>query len=377
VGIKAKPSFSLKDQLFNAESVRTLADAIQRVRPKFRQKSFEQEVLARFPALELKERIHWIVTTLESYLPGDFVEATEILQRALPEPLDPLQTDGDFGRFIWIVPGEFVAKHGCSSEHLHRSLDFLREASKRFSSEGAIRPFLREFPAASMAFVHECAVDDNYHVRRLASEGIRPFLPWAERVELPVADVISVLDKLHGDTTRYVTRSVANNLNDVSKIDGDLVVRVLKRWRRQKQQKSAELNWMTRHASRTLLKESHPGTLGMLGYSAQPKYRISDLSTTSSVKVGSDFVWRCSFRSLEKQKLKLVLRVHFLKANGRHSAKVFAIKDAQFGKGECVDIIKRQAFRPITTRTLYPGQHFAELVVNGVAKKKQAFELIS
>lgn len=376
MSIKAKPSFSLKDQLFNENTVGKLSARLAAGERGFRKGAFEREVLARFPELELKERIDWIVTTLERHLPGDFLDAKNALLRALPEPLDPNQTDDDFGSFIWIVPGEYVAKHGCSETYRDESLGFLREATKRFSSESAIRPFLKRFPAETMAFVRECAVDENYHVRRLASEGIRPFLPWAVRADLPVDAIIEVLDQLYADQTRYVTRSVANTLNDISKFDANAVVDSLRRWRKAGRQGAAELNWMTRHALRSLLKEDNAAALDLLGYAAKPKFRVSDQSVSKHVRVGQEFVWECTLTSLAEQKLKVTLRIHFLKANGKHSAKVFAVKDADFGKGDAVRISKRQSFKPITTRAMYPGKHYAELVVNGIARKKLSFELL-
>ena len=376
MAIKAKPTFSLKDQLFNADSVRKLADRLATAHADFDGRAYANDVVARFPQLELKQRIDWMVTTLESHLPAEFGEAREILLRALPEPLDPDKTDDDFGEFIWVVPGEYVARHGCTPEYRDESLDFLREATKRFSSEGAIRPFLREFPDETLAFVKDCAVDDNYHVRRLASEGIRPFLPWAERVVLDTADIIGVLDTLHADHTRYVTRSVANNLNDVSKIDPDVVVDTLGRWRKLERQEAQELGWMTRHALRTLAKTEHSPTLKLLGYATKPKIRINDIETSDRVRLGEAFTWQCTLTSLAAQKLKIGLRLHFLKANGGHSTKVFAIADKALGKGESIEIRKAQAFKPITTRTLYPGIHYAELLVNGKPLEKRSFEFM-
>ena len=377
MSIKAEPSFSLKDQLFNERSVGELSGRLATADPGFRRSDFESDVLARFPALELKERINWIVTVLEGHLSAHFRDARKTLLRALPEPLDPTRTDDDFGSFIWVVPGEYVAKHGCTDDYLAESLAFLREATKRFSSEGAIRPFLDRFPDETMAFVHECSVDDNYHVRRLASEGIRPFLPWAMRVKLPAGAIIGVLDTLHADNTRYVTRSVANTLNDISKTDADAVLETLKRWREQACQQEAELRWMTRHALRTLLKDDNAAALNLLGYPTEPKFRVSGQRSSDVVRVGEDFVWACTLTSLARQKLKITLRIHFLKANGKHSAKVFAVKNGDFDKGDTIEINKRQSFKPITTRALYPGTHYAELVVNGVTRKKLAFELVS
>jgi 3-methyladenine DNA glycosylase AlkC len=375
MSIKVEPSFALKDHLFNAESVAKLSAGLVEADPGFQRRAFERDVLEQFPALELKARIAWIVSILEAYLPANFVEATDTLHRALPAPLDPSRSDDDFGEFIWVVPGEYVAKYGCHQDHLETSLNFLREATKRFSAEGAIRPFLKRFPAETMAFVRLCAVDDNYHVRRLASEGTRPFLPWAARVQLPIDDVIAVLDQLHDDPTRYVTRSVANSLNDVSKIEPGRATETLQRWRRQGRQSVAELDWMARRALRSLLRSDHAHALEILGYSSRPKFRISNLETSAKVRVGEAFAWRCVLTSLVRQKLRVTLRIHFLKDNGAHSAKDFLVKVIKLGKGERLEIDKRLPLKPATTRTLYPGVHFAELAVNGMMGEKRPFEL--
>ncbi len=373
MSIKAETSFSLKDQLFNADTVKLLAAHLQRADKKFKADAFRRECLAPFAKLELKERIQQIVTVLHAHLPGDFAAALPILQRALPEPLDPDKTDNDFGQFIWVVPGEYAARYGCSREHLHSALDFLREATKRFSSEGAIRPFLIEFPTETMAFVHDCAKDSNYHVRRLASEGIRPFLPWAPRANVPVADIVPVLEHLYTDPTRYVTRSVANTLNDISKIEPDTVVRVLKGWNRAAP--SDELTWVTRHALRSLLKKDNPAAMALLGYPQKPRFSVSAVQASKAVKVGERFSWQCELTAAAAQKLKINLCIYFLKANGSHSAKVFAVKDGQFKAGETLQISKQQPFKPMTTRVLYPGTHHAELTVNGVVAHRHTFEL--
>ena len=117
--------------------------------------------------------------------------------------------------------------------------------------------------------------------------------------------------------------------------------------------------------------------LSLLGYPTKPKFRVSGQNASDVVRVGEDFVWTCTLTSLARQKLKITLRIHFLKANGKHSTKVFAVKNGDFDKGEAIRVSKRQPFKPITTRTLYPGTHYAGLVVNGVTRKKLAFELVS
>ena len=377
MGIKANTTFSLADQLFNRKSLAQLSHALEGTYPRFDRKKFEREVLTHFPDLSLKARIDCIVLTLWKYLPDDIEQSISILHSALPPPLDPSRADDDFGEFIWVVPGEYVAKFGCKAETLDHSLGFLREATKRFSSESAIRPFLLNFPQPTLKFMRRCAKDKNYHVRRFASEGTRPLLPWAQRVTLPIEEVVGILDILHDDTTRYVTRSVANSMNDIAKIDAEIALHTLHNWRTLNQQEEKELDWMIRHATRTLMKQGHPEALTLLGFEINPKIKIDDLVITERVLVGEVFNWQCKLISQTKQKLKITLRIHFLKANGSYTPKVFTVKDAECIAGQCITINKRHSFRPITTRALYPGRHYAELVVNGISFAKRAFELYS
>jgi 3-methyladenine DNA glycosylase AlkC len=375
VTIKAETSFSLKDDLFNAATVAELGAGLAGARKGFPRKRFEAAVLGRFGELELKARIDWIVTQLGEFLPANYPEALKILADALPPPLDPTRTDDDFGRFIWVAPGEYAARHGVSRRHLTRSLAFLRETTKRFSAENAIRPFLREFTDETMAFVRRCARDRNYHVRRLASEGIRPLLPWSERVALDGKAIVAILDLLHSDRTRYVTRSVANNLNDLSKQDPALVLKTLKRWQRERRQEAGELEWMTRHALRTLTKANDLEALKLLGYPTRPRVKLEALAMPERVAVGESLESRLELRSNAQQKLLITLRVHFLKANGRHSPKVFQVAKAEFGKGELAILKKKVVFRPMTTRTLYPGTHHLEVLANGKVLAGRSFEL--
>jgi 3-methyladenine DNA glycosylase AlkC len=377
LSIRAETSFSLKDHLFNEHSVARLADGLAAATKGFQRKRFERSVLEAFPELELKARIDHIVSVLSDFLPAEVPKAFDILEQALPPPLNPALTDDDFGSYIWVVPGEYAARHGCTSRHLKRSLRFLRETTKRFSAESAIRPFLREFPEATLEFVHRCAEDDNYHVRRLASEGTRPLLPWATRVNLPTDHIVTLLDKLHADPTRYVTRSVANNMNDLSKQDPALVIGTLKQWQKAKRQQSAELDWMVRHSLRTLTKRDHAPALSLLGYSTEPKVQLSNLQVPSKIKVGDTLNCRFDLHSLVAQKLLVTLRVFFLKANGKQAPKVFTVTKAEFDSGQRSTLGKKLSFRPMTTRVMYPGAHRIEVVVNGQTQTGQDFQLIN
>ena len=129
------------------------------------------------------------------------------------------------------------------------------------------------------------------------------------------------------------------------------------------------------HALQTLMKRYEPEALKMLGYTAEPKLRLGAVIASATVRIGEHFEWRCTLHSEAKQKLAVTLRIHFSKANGSYSAKVFAVRDPHFEPGEQLDIHKHHAFRPKTTRVLYPGEHRAELVVNGHVLAQRNFIL--
>ncbi len=249
----------------------------------------------KFPSLELKQRIVWIAESLEKHLPTHFPDAAKHILRCLPPPLDPNKTDDDFGDFIFAPLGEFVVRNGASLEYLDLSLATLKEITKRFSMEDAVRAFIREFPDETMQTLTGWVHDSNYHVRRLVSESTRPLLPWSGRIDLPPERTIALLNQLHADRTRYVTRSVANHLNDIAKNHPELVVQSLSDWHRQEKQHREELMWMTRHSLRTW---SNVGTSVPCDYwaSTQNQNWTSDLSNSKSLNFSP--VNRSSLRSI-------------------------------------------------------------------------------
>ncbi|MFK7957870.1 MAG: DNA alkylation repair protein [Lysobacterales bacterium] len=376
MAIRAETGFSLKDDLFNETSVAQLAAGISTAWPSFPAQNFRRRAAKKFPELELKQRIMYLVSLLDEMLPDSFPEATDILRKALPSPLDPSLTDDDFGQFIWAVPGEYVARNGCTEQHLDQSLQFLQEATQRFSSELAIRPFLKAFPKQTMSFVRRWTDHSNYHVRRLASEGIRPLLPWALRVVMPQEQVVRILNRLYRDPTRYVVRSVANTLNDLSKSNPERVIETLERWHKRPHADSDEMNWLTRHALRTLVKSNNAPALELLGYPSKPAFALSKVSCSETVKVGNALHWSGSLRSKANQRLKIFLCVYFRRKDGSLKPTMFTVKDLSMSNGEVLVVSKQLPFRPMTTRTLYPGEHAVELVVNGSARGRQSFQLV-
>ncbi|WP_107495249.1 DNA alkylation repair protein [Thalassobius sp. I31.1] len=358
--------YSLKDDLFNAETVGYLAGLFQAADPSFQAQAFADQVLAPFPELELKQRIDHIAAVLAAHLPADFSAAARAIQAALPEPLDPTLKDDDFGRFIFAPLGEYAVNHGLE-DHPDLSLDLLEAVTQRFSMEFAIRPFLNRWPDRVLARMQIWAQHDHYHVRRLVSEGTRPKLPWGMKVGVTSEQTLPFLDLLHADPTRFVTRSVANHLNDISKTDPDLVVSTLADWQAEGRQDAKELDWMTRHALRGLVKKGHAGALELLGYRSNPDISVTSLQAgRDSLEIGESFTFDTVLEAGQDEALMVDYVIDFVKANGSTAPKVFKLKQVQMKAGSRLTLRKKHLFKKgATTFTHYPGQHRLSLQVNG------------
>lgn len=365
--IKAQPSFSLKDQLFNKQKISYLASLLRKSWSKFPNTHFEKAILQELPHLELKQRIHKITDILEEVLPSEYPKALEIILGALPPPCNPNLTDNDFGDFIFEPLNQFVARRGLSKQNLNRSLRALKILTQRFSAEYAIRPFLRLYEEETLAAVRLWVDDSHYHVRRLASEGIRPNLPWGEKVLIPPKKIVSILEPLHRDSTRYVVRSVANNLNDISKYDPDLVCATLKRWNHERKQSETELLFITKHALRTLTKNGYPNALQLQGVDMRSSPRIVSHQIPKKVKIGTTASFEFEVQGNISGTFLLDFVVHF--PSGRE--KVFKGKKLSLPAKERITITKKIPFKPMTTRALNTGLHHIQLQING--KRSEIF----
>lgn len=373
-----KEKFSLKDELFNPAKVQKIASEIQAVYADFAQEAFESEVASLFPQLELKERINHIRDMLAKYLPDDYREATIILLNALPSELDADHYDNDFGDFIYAPYSEYIAAFGCNRDNLSFSLQALREITKRFSVEYAIRDFINNYPEETLSVLEECSLSSNYHERRLSSEGLRPKLPWAKKIDMEHDKALLILDNIFHDNTRYVTRSVANHLNDISKVDPALVIATLKRWKASEKQESKEMGYIINHALRTLVKNGNEDALKLLGYLKDPAIKINDLELENrNVNMGETLNFHFDLKANEACKLLIDYIIYFQTKSAKKSSKVYKIKKLSLKKGQSVKIEKKHLFKAnMSTKKLYTGEHRIELQINGKLCGCEVFHLI-
>ncbi|MDC1205576.1 DNA alkylation repair protein [Candidatus Pacebacteria bacterium] len=369
--------FSLKDYLFNKKKVDKISTEISAVYPEFNDTLFVRTVLKKFPELELMERVYWIRDCLREYLPKEYRTAVSILIESLPEASDPAKSDNDFGDFIYAPYSYFIAEYGCTEKDLAYSLAALKECTTRFSVEGPIRFFINAFPKETYVELTQWTKDNHYHVRRAASEGTRPFLPWAKKIIPDFKDAIVFLDLLHDDNTRFVTRSVANHMNDISKLDAKTTIALLRKWEKDKKQNEKEMQFITQHSLRTLVKEGNSEALAMLGYSAG-NIVVQDFSIeTKIVTVGEtlEFSFDIVSKSSNVQNLMIDYVLSFKKANGSLAPKTFKIAKKKIKDKETMRIQKSHPLKLMTTRTLYSGEHTVSLQINGQSFGELTFEL--
>jgi 3-methyladenine DNA glycosylase AlkC len=370
--------FFLKDILFNKTKIEHIAGELHRTYPSFQKKKFIKDVVAKFPELELKARIVWIAECLKRYLPASYRDAVRVILGSLPVPNNPELSDNDFGDFIYAPYAEYVARYGCNKKDVAFSLDALYELTMRFSAEDAIRYFINAFPGETLKKALTWSKDNHYHVRRLCSEGTRPKLPWSQKINIPPTAAIPILDNLFSDPTRFVVRSVANHINDIAKIDADLAIDTLMRWKQSGRQKPVEMDYLIRHALRTLIKNGNQKALNLLGVSHTADVRILHFKLPAKVKMNNALEFSFTIQAKEDAHIIADYILYFQNKSGTlNSKKVFKLKKLSLAKGESVVLTKRHPLREhMTTRKLFRGKHELVIQVNGKPFGKKSFWIV-
>ncbi len=349
----------LKDQFFSKVYVTTLASEVKHAAPNFDTKEFVNRVLDRsWKARELKDRMHHIADCLHKALSRDYKSCikllTPIVQRRIKEKTN------SFGDMIF---PDFVERFGV--EDFKTSAKALEIFTAACSSEFAVRPFIVRYPKEMMQVMLKWSTHTSEHVRRLASEGCRPRLPWAMALPEFKKDprpVLKILENLKSDPSEYVRRSVANNLNDISKDNLEIALQTAERWVKE----SPEL---VRHALRNELKKGNPRALKLFALATKTKTKIHGLKATpSKIKIGEAVRIEFSAVAAIAERLRLEYWVFFVKASGSTSKKVFQITEREFEKGSRHSFSKKHRFQNFTTRRHYAGAHRIVVAVNGQEK---------
>ncbi|MBJ6360639.1 DNA alkylation repair protein [Paenibacillus sp. GCM10012307] len=336
---------------------------VQEAYPVFDPERFVASVMDEtWKELELKERIRKISTVLGACLPPRYEDALDILYTLESSCIG----------FAYLFFPDFVEVHGQAEEHWELSMQALERFTVRSSAEFAVRCFLLRDPVRMMKQMTAWAEHPNEHVRRLASEGSRPRLPWGQALPMfkrDPAPVLKLLELLKADPSLYVRKSVANNLNDIAKDHPELVLKTAARW----QGDHPHTNWIIRHGSRTLIRKALPEALKLFGYADATQGGPLAISASLSVvphtvKIGDAIalLYELKVRDGEAVRIRVEYGIDFIKANGKTSRKLFLLSDKTVPGGHKLEGARRHSFANLTTRKHYPGEHRIVLLINGV-----------
>ena len=355
----------LKD-LYNEQYIELLSSNISSVYPAFKSDKFTKSIFYKeWRFLELKQRMRHIATILGLQLPTEYKTAITILEQTFVKMNDAYYLEN-------MIFQDFVEVYGL--DDFETSLYALEIFTVKSSSEFAIRQFILYDTKKTMSKMKLWAESNNEHIRRLASEGCRSRLPWA--VGLPAFKkdptlVIEILKLLKDDESAYVRKSVANNINDISKDHPKVVINLVKRWLCFSKNRDAIL----KHGCRTLLKASNREILKLFGFTQPTDIKLVHFTHTQNVKMGEELEFSFEIES-EKNlgKLRVEFDLKLLRKNNKHNSKVFKISEFETQNKSKI-ISKKYSFRPITTRVYYKGIQKLSIIINGVVLKEVEFML--
>jgi len=359
----------LKDGL-NKDYLNKLATDIQAVYCQFQTADFVSSVMDEtWDGLELKGRMRQITINLRKFLPDNYAEAIGIIDKVIIGYGDWLT---GFGAMFF---PDFVEVYGLDEVNWDISIAALERYTCHASAEFAVRPFIIKDEKRMMAQMYAWAKSDKPHVRRLSSEGCRPALPWAQalpKFKKDPSPVLSILEQLKTDPDYYVRKSVANNLNDISKTHPELVAKLAKEW----YGKNEHTDWIVKHACRTLLKKSNRDVLAIFGFHDADAVCADGFTIDKqSITIGDNFNFSFVVSTKTATKVRLEYTIDFVKASGKRNRKIFQISEVTFKANETKTYTKSHSFADLSTRKHYAGTHSIILIVNGTERGTLDFEL--
>lgn len=352
-------------EMFGVSYYQNLTKVLSSVYKPFKTESFLREVTHNLESRSLNERMRHTAQVLQIHLPSDYERSLCILKDTIP-----LLSQG----YTALVFPEFVSLFG--QEQYTTSLEALKYFTRFGSSEFAIRTFLKQDVEGTLKVMYAWSEDENVHVRRLASEGSRPRLPWSFKLDTIIqkpALTKPILDNLRTDEELYVRKSVANHLNDQTKDAPAYVIDLIKSW-----DTSHPLTaWIVKRGCRSLLKQGDRRSMDIFNLTKNAKVVVKNFSIprkTIRLNQTLEFEFVLVSKKLTSQRLMIDYRIHYCKKSGVQLPKVFKLKEVILGAGEELTFTKKQRFMDFTTRKLYSGTHRIELIVNGVVVAKKEFE---
>ncbi len=353
-------------EMFNLVYYKKLGKVVSSIHSGINPREFLNQLTLGLEDRSLNERLSHTSQVLGRFLPANFRSAVDILDKIIPA-MDP-------GYTALVFP-DFIARFGLG--HFEVAMDALKRYTVFGSAEFAVRHFLKHDFEKTIHRMKTWALDRNPHVRRLASEGSRPRLPWSFKLEAVIKEprnTAPILESLRADPELYVKKSVANHLNDISKDHPDYMLSLVGRWDRNNHHTA----WIVKHASRSLIKKGHEPAFRLFEVNKATRVLISPIKLSArKLAIGGSlhFQFKLNSDSAKDQKLIIDYIVDFRKKQGGLSPKVFKLKEIILAAGKEILIKKTQYMKDYTTRKHYPGSHRLHIQVNGEIMASTTFKL--
>lgn len=347
---------------YNKEFFNQFLKALKTVKPNMDETAFIKATFTKdWELYELKQRMRHIAKVLHQFLNADFKIAIEEIKQLI----FALQQQGTSGNYTYMFIPDYVEVYG--QEYIEESILSFETITPFASCEFAIRPFIVKNEKYVLAKLKEWCFHENHHIRRLASEGCRPRLPWAMALpkfkENP-KPIIPLLTFLLNDESEYVRKSVANNLNDISKDHPDQLIAFTTEHIGQ----TTHTDWILKHANRNLLKQAEPDVMKLFGYGNTAQIDIQHFTLQQKqINLGDDLFFEFSLANNHSKELliRLEYAIYYLKQNGTLSKKVFKISEKSYAPFSVTQANRKQHFKPISTRKYHFGIHKIAIIANG------------
>ena len=366
---------ALLKEIYNEHFFAEFIKAIKKIVPDFKAKTFLADVRTpQWSQMELKQRMHHIVFVLNGTIQGSYQQ--KLQQVLMIMDVLPQKAEGQYGSLAYMLIPDFVEQYGL--EYPDISLKAIEQITLFTSCEFAIRPFLLKYPEKVMQLMLRWSANKDERIRRFSSEGCRPRLPWAMAIPSLKKDpspILPVLKNLYNDPSRFVRKSVANNLNDISKDHPELVIKIAKEWKN----KSEASNWIIKHGCRSLLKTGNTEVLELFDTASGTKFSLKNLQLGKSrLCIGETlpFSFQLTLNESNPCKLRVEYFVYFLKSKGQHRKKIFKIAETKFYPGKTVNFNRKHSFKNLSTRKHNAGEHLISIVVNGKESETVQLELL-
>jgi 3-methyladenine DNA glycosylase AlkC len=357
-------------EIYNHAFINTLIQDFCTIEPGLHSNEIRKNILtADYEYLELKQRMSHIAKVIAEALNPNYKIAAKTLKKFIQ-----LKTQsGPSQSFQYLFLPEIIIQHGMKD--LKTSISLMESLSMLTSCEFAVRHFMIQYPDEMLKQMLVWTQHPHEYLRRFASEGTRPKLPWGLALQNFITDpspIIPILQALKNDESEYVTKSVSNSINDISKNHPQLVLNLLKKW-----SGNTDVR-VLKHAARTLLKSGNAEALKVFGLHKHQAFELESFNlTTTKVKINSTCEFQCEISNSSKStaKLRLEYAIYFLNNNGKHFKKVFKISEREIAAKEKIIISKKHSFKQITTRKYYPGKQYVSIIINGKESSSKEFFL--